>query len=177
MISLIKIVVGVALLLLGRRLFWLFVGALGFIVAFSLVSEPLKNQPHIAALVAALVVGLIGALFAIFLQKVAVLVAGFLAGGYGVFLLVEHLGWQTSPFPWVPVLLGAIIGAVLVSMLFEWALILLSSLFGSYLIVHSISPGYVVSLVLFGILSLLGIIIQAHARRGGHSKKKSRPEP
>ena len=57
--------IGVLLLVFGRKLFWLFVGV-GFLWGFQIASQLLPANSQIAILAAALVLGLIGAVLAIF---------------------------------------------------------------------------------------------------------------
>ena len=40
-----NIIAGLAVLFFGRRLFWLFVGGVGFIVGFQIASEVLQGPP------------------------------------------------------------------------------------------------------------------------------------
>jgi len=81
MLSIISLILGVALLVAGRKLFWLFVGAAGFVTGLQLATQ-FWQGPELLAIVIGLVVGVIFALLAIFLQSVAIGIAGFLAGGY-----------------------------------------------------------------------------------------------
>jgi len=170
--EILRIVVGVCLLIFGRKLFWLLVGAIGFLAALGLASEVLHSQPQTTAVIVAVVVGLLGALLAIFLQKVAVVVAGMVAGGYSALLLLNWFGTDAAHFPWIPVIVGALVGALLMAILFEWALILLSSVTGAYLIAQVVDGGFNTSLALFAVLSIAGIIIQAKSRKGQAHKKK-----
>ncbi|MGC9371666.1 MAG: DUF4203 domain-containing protein, partial [Paracoccaceae bacterium] len=132
MITISRLLVGILLLLLGQRLYWLFAGLLGFVVTTDIVAGALQIEPAWVVLVIALVVGLIGAVFAVFLQKVAIGIAGFLAGGYIVFTLMGQFGLDPSAtWMWIPLLLGGIVGSALASALFDWALVVLSSLAGA----------------------------------------------
>ncbi|MBA2585578.1 MAG: hypothetical protein H0U99_03740, partial [Chthoniobacterales bacterium] len=70
-------VVGIALLLCGRRLFWLFVAALGFAAGIYLTPLVVHEAPAWLALVISLGLGALGALFALLLQRLAIAVAGF----------------------------------------------------------------------------------------------------
>jgi len=81
MLIVINLILGVALLVAGRKLFWLFVGAAGFVTGIQLATW-FWQGPELLAIVIGLVVGVIFALLAIFLQGVAIGIAGFLAGGY-----------------------------------------------------------------------------------------------
>jgi len=46
----------------------------------------------------------------IFIQKVAVVLAGALGGGYAGYALAEYMGWLHQGFPWIPVVIGVILG-------------------------------------------------------------------
>src|SRR6516164_4337637 len=80
----VDIVIAVVLLLFGRRLFWLFVGCIGFIVGFNYATQIFQghDQPGWVPLVVAVVIGLVAAILSIFLQRLVVAIAGFFAGGY-----------------------------------------------------------------------------------------------
>jgi hypothetical protein len=170
--EILKILVGLCLLIFGRKLFWLVVAALGFLAAIALASEVFHTQPQPWAIAIALGVGLLGALLAVFLQKFAIAVAGMVAGGYSALLLLNWFGSDSAHFPWIPVIIGAIVGALLMAVLFEWALILLSSVTGAYLIAQVVDGGFGAGLALFAVLAIAGIIIQAKSRKGRRHKKK-----
>ena len=168
--ALLSILAGLALLTLGRRLFWLFVGLVGFAAGIVLATQFVQG-PDWMVLVIALAAGLVGVLLAFVLQQAAVALAGFLAGGYVVMSLLNGLGWDASGPQWVLywafVIVGGIAAAALVLALFEWALIILSSLTGAALIVQTIHPGTLTLLaaILFAVLFIAGIVIQAGLRR------------
>jgi hypothetical protein len=174
---LLALAAGVTLLVLGRRLFWLFVGIVGFFTVYQLSLDSLHIHPPGVRLFLALVAGLFGVLLAIFVQRVAVGIAGFLVGAWlaagFLGIHVADVGLQahgvhavsTSPgaHPWVlaVVLLAGILAAVLALRLFDFALIALSSLAGAGLIVdaaHWAEPSRPILLV---VLALTGIAIQA----------------
>ena len=81
--ALLTILAGLALLTLGRRLFWLFVGLVGFAVGVALAAQFVQG-PEWQVLVIALAAGLVGILFALVLQQAALALAGFIAGAYVV---------------------------------------------------------------------------------------------
>src|SRR5262245_29252329 len=64
-LPLVHILIGAALLLFGRRLFWLFVAGVGFVVAAQLATTSLRGQPQWLILVIAVGVGVLGALASI----------------------------------------------------------------------------------------------------------------
>src|SRR4029453_11475802 len=80
-VAIVGALIGVVILFFGRKLFWLCVAAVGFAAGVE-IAPHLVNQPSpLLALTVALVLGVIGALLALFLQKIAIAVLGFLAGG------------------------------------------------------------------------------------------------
>src|SRR5437588_12484980 len=80
-VPIISVIIGVAILLFGRKLFWLFVAALGFAVGLEIPAYFMREPPQWMTLLVALGAGVIGALLAILLQKLAIAIAGFIAGG------------------------------------------------------------------------------------------------
>jgi hypothetical protein len=86
------ILVGGALLLFGRQLFWLFVGGTGFAAGMALAADAFQGPQEWVVLTIAILAGLIGALLATFLQRVAVGADRFLAGGYVLLNVASELG-------------------------------------------------------------------------------------
>lgn len=164
---------GMVILFWGRRLFWLFVGGVGFMIGLTLATRLLNGQAEPTIFVIALVVGVIGALLAITLQRLAIGVAGFLAGGYVTLYLLNGLGTATGQGAWLYFLIGGIIGVFLVSALFDWALIILSSLIGSTLIVQPFALAPTLSALLVLVLTVFGIGTQVRMLRGGATHSAS----
>ncbi len=156
-----SIFIGAILLLFGRRLFWLLVAGIGFWIGFQIVPYIMHQPPPWLEIVLAVVFGLIGAVLAFVLQKIAIGIAGFLVGGY---LAIEILNAFVNPQPQFSALaffIGGVIGAILMLILFDWALIVFSSIAGAELIVsHLHVPATGVTIVLV-VLIALGIAIQA----------------
>jgi hypothetical protein len=163
----IEAVLGGVLLVAGRRVFWLFVAGVGFVIGLSLVPRLLPHQPEWVILAGAAVLGVLGAALAQFAQQAAISVVGFLGGGWlTLSLLSTPVGGVGIP-QWVVFIVGGIIGVILLSMLFEWGLVLLSSLVGANLLTSALMrllpaldvPVFVVFLVLFG----AGVLIQGRS--------------
>ena len=162
----VNIVMGLVLLLLGRKLFWAFVGILGFMAGFNYAHLWFGVEPTWFIPLLALACGVVGVLLAIFFQKLALAVAGFLAGGYLAGYLAFSAGWTDLPnFPGLVAIIGGVIGAVLLVVLFDWGLILLSSLAGSALIARSVPLNPTLEMVLFIILAAAGFALQARLWR------------
>ena len=160
MLSVINLILGVALLFAGRKLFWLFVGAAGFVTGLQLATQ-FWQGPELLAIVIGLVVGVIFALLAIFLQSVAIGIAGFLAGGYILTVLAGMIGLNQGAFSWIVYIIGGIIGVLLVIFLFDWAIITLSSLAGASLITQALLLPSGIGGVIFIVLVIVGVVIQA----------------
>ncbi len=160
-----RIIIGILLLALGRKLFWLFVGAVGFVLANQFAAQFMQGQPDNVVIVFALIVGLVGAVLAMFLKKAALGVAGFFAGGYLLWRLALFNGWDAAGMsPWVYFLVGGVLGSALINTFFTWALIILSSIGGAALICESVrlspqvSSALCVGLAVAGVLFQLGIL-------------------
>lgn len=162
---LLRILAGVVLLVAGRRLFWLFVGLIGFISGIRLASHFFPGQPEWMVLAIALTAGVLGALLAFVLQWLAVGIAGFLAGAYIVVSLLHLLGWGTIGTDRLFFFIGGILGTILIVVLFDWALIILSSLAGAGLIVEIIHTDRWVMTLLFIALFIVGVMVQSRVTR------------
>ncbi len=162
----ITLIVGLALLILGRKLFWLFVGAIGFLAGMQFASAYLQGHGENIVLIASLAGGIIGIVLAMVAQKVAILAGGFIGGGYLALNIVESTLPQSAGQPaWIAYIVGGILGAILVSFLFDWALILLSSFVGALLVVQSIGLGPTAASIAFFLLAAAGIFVQAWMKR------------
>ncbi|HEX9841071.1 MAG TPA: hypothetical protein VGA72_17105 [Anaerolineales bacterium] len=159
MLNIISLILGVALLVAGRNLFWLFVGAAGFVTGMQLATQ-FWQGPELLAIIIGLVVGVIFALLAIFLQSVAIGIAGFLAGGYILTVLAGMIGLNQGAFSWIVYIIGGIIGVLLVIFLFDWAIITLSSLAGASLITQALLLPNGIGGVIFIALVIVGVVIQ-----------------
>jgi len=168
MLGVINLILGGALLLAGRKLFWLFVGAAGFLTGMQLATR-FWQGPDLLAIIVGLVIGVIFALLAIFLQALVIGIAGFLIGGYVLTVLATMLSIDvTGVMTWVIYAVGGVSGLILVSFLFDWAIITLSSLAGASLIIQSVFPQGVQSAaggILFFILFIIGVLIQGSILR------------
>jgi hypothetical protein len=160
-------VVGVLLLTLGRKLFWLFVGGSGFVFAFYLTAELLPDQPTWVFLLAGVVAGLLGAWLAVTLQWLAIGVGGFFGGSYVAAALMESLHLDIGGPAWVPAAVGGVLGAILLGALFNPALIVLSSLIGAFLVADSLPLGPDESMVVAVVGTVLGVVVQSHMYKKG----------
>src|SRR5213082_64184 len=164
-IPILSVVIGAVVLLFGRKLFWLCVAAIGFAAGVELAPHLVQDRSALLSLTIALLLVLIGALLALFLQKIAIAVLGFLAGGklagaIAAAFFVHYAQYSTFIF-----LVGGVIGAILLLVLFDWALIVVSSLIGAHLIQSAIVLPASGSTIVFIALTIISIVIQAASLR------------
>lgn len=174
--ALLRALLGLVVLLFGRQLFWLWVGVTGFLAGVTLSARFLSGQPNWIILLIGLIAGLVGALLAIVLQRLAIGIAGFVAGGYILVALLNLVGVTPGRLAWLPYVIGGILGAVLVLFLFDWALIVLSSLTGATLVVQALALRPSVSALAFIILVVVGIVVQAALMRREPPQTTSRSQ-
>ena len=164
-VGIVGALIGIVILLFGRKLFWLCVAAVGFAAGVEIAPHLVNEPSPLLALTVALVLGLIGALLALFLQKIAIAVLGFLAGGKLAGAIAAAFFVQYAQYSTVIFLAGGIIGAILLLVLFDWALIVVSSLIGAHLIQSTIMLPPSGSTIVFIALTIIGILIQAASLR------------
>jgi hypothetical protein len=153
------LILGIAMLVLGRKLFWLFVGVAGFALGMYFSQLVFPDLTENGALVAGLLCGAVGVVLAFFLQRIALAVAGFLSGGLFVMNLMRSTMELSTAMSSVLFIVGGIAGAIFVSFVFDWALVILSSLVGAALVTQAIHLQDM-PLLMIGI-ALVGILIQA----------------
>jgi len=170
MFPILGLVFGILLLIFGRKLFWLFVGAVGFLFGLSIATRFFSAQPEWVVLVIALVMGLIGALLAVFVKRIAIAVAGFLAGGYLIFQLVAMGQPNLGQYTWVVYIVGGIFGAIIFALMFDWTLIILSSMIGAVLTTQAIPVPLpnALQVILAVILAIIGMVFQGNIKRNHH---------
>lgn len=97
-LPIVSLLLGAVILFFGRRLFWLCVAAIGFAAGVELAPHLMTEPTPLLQLTIALVLGFIGALLATFLQKIAIAVAGFVAGKTGRRAVgrVRRFNWNRS---------------------------------------------------------------------------------
>lgn len=161
MLTFFKILEGICLLTLGRKLFWLFVALIGFQVGAFVAARVFTHQPEWLVLAIAIGVGIVGGLLAIFLQQLVVAAVGFFAGGYLGIALLELSNLDSGALTLLAFITGGIIGAIVIVALFDWALIILSSLVGALTLTEVFLPRHALALLALVVLFIVGVILQA----------------
>lgn len=152
------VMIGLALLLIGRQLFWLAVAGLVFILGLNYASQIIQGSTETILLIS-LGIAAISAVLAFTLQRAAASFLGFLAGWYLTISLINYLDLNIE-FAILLAFIGGLVGIGLVSVTYDWSLIFLSSLSGASLITQSIQYNPQVKIGIFIVLIVLGISIQ-----------------
>jgi hypothetical protein len=171
--AILNVLIGAGLLFFGRRAFWLFVAGAGFVAGLSLANSILQGPEWVGVFVG-IGIGLLAALLAVFVQRFAIGLAGFLVGGYIALQILPMLNLEGG---WVAILafiIGGVIGAILVGIFLDWALISLSSLAGAALVTQALNLSGGLGLVVFVILIVIGVVFQSRElREDGHKHRSS----
>jgi hypothetical protein len=155
---------GLLLLIFGRKLFWLFSGLIGFLIGLNLAQQYFPTLPSTSMVLIALAAGALGSVLSILLQKVAIGLMGFLAGGYLVYLLLPALSIQLGNLIWLFIILGGILGTFLATTMFDWALIIISSAIGASVIANRLTMPQPFPTVIIIALFIFGLVIQSRLK-------------
>ena len=154
------LLLGIALLIAGRRLFWLAVGALGFLAGLALLERLAPQLSRGAMLVTALVAGLVGILLAVAVQKAAVALAGFLLGVVLAARLLPLAGIDAGRWQWAVVAAIGLLAAFAALALFGVALVVLTAGAGAALVAEALPLSPAVAPLLFLVLWAIGAAVQ-----------------
>lgn len=156
--SVFRIALGCIVLLVGRNLFWLFIGLVGFVLGFELAGIWLVDKAAWLILLIGLFTGLIGAILAILLERVAFALAGFYAAAYLAIALPGTLGLPGMHAALI--IFSGCIGALLAALLMDWVIIILSALAGATIIVSTLGMDPVPGTVAITVLTIVGTLVQ-----------------
>ena len=174
--DLFAIAVGVALLIYGRRLYWLALGAVGFFGGIWLAGRLPGLATSGLGLGGSFLIGVLGAFLAVAAQRMAIGLGGFFIGGalayWSAAWLSVPLGWQPGPWLWLAGLFGAIFGTLFAAVLFDASLLALTALFGALLVAKASHVGPPHESLLFLILLTAGVIVQSGRYRAKHHRLK-----
>ena len=160
-----QIVAGLLLLFLGRRLFWLFVGVVGFFAGVQFGDRIFAGMENWMLLLLSIGLGVIAAVLALALQRLAVMVAGGLMGGILAMQIAPSLGFHADNGLWVAFLFGALLAAVLFSVLFDPMLIGISALAGAVMITGALNLGDLLQAIMTIALFVAGVLVQMRIAR------------
>ncbi len=164
MLFIINLILGIGLLVAGRRLFWLFVAAAGFFTGVELTTR-FFDGPEGLSIVVGIVVGILFAILAMALKSIAISIAGFLLGGGAFLALAGSLGFERGDL--VIYIIGGVLGVIFLNIFFDWALIGISSFAGASMLVQTLALERPIAGLAFIVLLIAGVAIQfADKNRG-----------
>ena len=177
MMSIMYYLIGVILLVAGRKLYWFFSAVAGMIAGLYLGAVVLDAGSQGWQIAFAVIGAILGAILAVGLQKLAIGLVGFVAGGYGALFLWQMLGLPDGRIELLPFILGGILAAVLVAVVFEYGLIALTSWGGATLISRELDlSGWLGAAVFFGLI-IAGVVIQAVSLVAERKRERLQAEP
>ena len=118
-IFILNLLVGAVLLTAGRQFFWLFVGCIGFAAGLQYAPGLWDITSPLLLILLSIVTGIVGALLSVIFQKIAIGLAGFAGGGFMAVNLLRFLDLESETLFWLSYIVGGIIGAILLFMVFQ----------------------------------------------------------
>jgi hypothetical protein len=161
-INLIIILIGIIFLIVGQRIFWLFIASLGFLFGVEFASTFFAGQVYWKTLLISVICGLLGLVCSLFLQELGIIVTGFIAGGYIFLSLWNLLGWRINEWGWLLFFLSGIIVSSLLLIFFNPVLIVLSSGIGAMIIIQALPTTPAMKILLFLLLFAFGVFVQSN---------------
>ena len=168
------LVIGLILVFLGRRVYLISIGILGFLGGLYLFTSFLGTAHDWRSLLFALLFGTVGSLLAFALHKAAWIFGGFCGGGVLLLYFSDATGISPVGSPVLLFLLGGVAGAMAFLLLRDWALIVVTTLTGAVLITYQSRLGGPAGQALFVGLLLLGMFIQGNSLRGDRREKQKK---
>ena len=165
------VVAGLLLLLLGRQLYTALLGLLGFFVSYGMLAD-VATLPSDVRLLVAVGIGVVSALLAFVVRKVAVAVAGAMLGAGAALWASGFYGLKVEVLWWVVTAVAALLGAWLLRQVFETALIVVSSFIGALLIVAAVGLEGLPAHAAVAVLIVAGVAFQMRRRRGDERGRK-----
>lgn len=170
---------GVLLALVGRHLFWLAVGLVGFLLTYSIASALLPDLDPTIVTVLAAVIGVGGAVLTLMSLRLVASVAGALLLAVlarALFVLyVDESAWQ-----WLAFALGAAIGWLLVRAVFDLGIVVTTALGGGWYVAQGLANADVglssSTRLWIGLgVAVVGVVVQTGFGRG--TTKAATPAP
>jgi len=150
-------VIGGILLFLGRELNFLFAAAMAGLLGVRLTPLLPAQWPAWTDGAFVITLAVIAAILVLINERAGYFVSGFLAGGY---LLVEYFAPNMLTVPWLPFVIGGVIGALILGLLTEWALILVSSGIGAAYVLNLVRLDPTAEILVGAGLFIVGALTQ-----------------
>lgn len=171
------ILAAIILLFLGRKLFWFFVGVVGFVYGSGVVAQHFLSASPLISFLIGTACGVVCALIAPFFERLLAALAGFITGGYAGVWLFVRLTPAGGDGIWIVYLAGGFLGFLLAWLLLDASLIVLSALLGAALLIETLPFPTIVNQMAGFAAFAAGLVVQINAYQrktvtGTPSKKK-----
>jgi hypothetical protein len=166
------VVAGLLLLFLGRQLYTALIGLVGFFVVYGIPPDLLSLTSEIRLLMA-VGVGVLAALLAFIVRKVAVALAGAMLGAGAALWAISFYGAQWDTLWWIVIAAAAVLGAWVLRVVFETALIVVSSFIGALLIMAAVGLEGLPAHAGVVLLIVVGVAFQMRRRRAADRDAKA----
>jgi hypothetical protein len=150
-------VIGGIILFLGHELNFLFAGAMAALLGFRLTPLLPPQWPGWADYAFIIALGVVAAIAVLLNERVGYFISGFLAGGL---FLVEYYAPNTLTIPWLPFVIGGVIGALVIGVFTDWALILVTAAIGAYYLLNLFVLDPTMEILIGAGLFILGALTQ-----------------
>lgn len=158
---------GLIALFYGRRIFFLFLGIVGFLVGFFLAQLIVPDAGALVFILVGLVLGVLGAILSKAAPYAVIAVVGFFAGGYALMAVGDMIATLPGFVKFILFVIGGAAGVFLAVKSFDWALVILSSISGAATLASIASElikfGGTIQTILFIVLAVVGIAFQIRA--------------
>ena len=155
---------GAIALFYGRRVFWLFVATVGFLVGFLVGQKLFPGTGQLVHILVGIGSGLLGALLGQLAPSVVCAIVGFFAGGAALVTLIGGLIPLVNVVWWILFSVGGLVGACLAIQFFDLALVILSSFSGAGTLAalggELLKYRGTVQTIIFIVLAAIGIVFQ-----------------
>jgi hypothetical protein len=152
--------IGFAVLVMGRQIFWVFVAGLGFALGMIYGGQYYSGQPDWMILLISATIAILGALLAYSLQRLAAGLVGIITGWYLTNIILQYTQPQIGRLEaFAPIIIGIICGILIIAY-FDISVIVLSSLAGSAIIVSGMNFANRYEMIVLVAMALLGMGVQ-----------------
>ncbi|MCD4753612.1 MAG: DUF4203 domain-containing protein [Anaerolineaceae bacterium] len=155
-------IMGTFLLVFGKKLLTFSIAIVGFYISFTVIPVIFNNIPDTQLYIASGMIGLLLVFLSRFVEKTAIFIVGMLGGGIVSISLPNlfQIDFLNTIPQWALFLIGGCIGIFAASFLFDWILMLLTTFLGAYLLLNLFSLPFLLNLVFYIVLCLIGILFQ-----------------
>ena len=157
-----RAIIGGIFLFLGRELNFFIAAAMAALIGLQLTPRLPQQWPGWSDYAFMLGLAVVTAWVTIRNERFGYFLYGFLVGGY---ILVQYVEPGVLTLPFLPFLVGGVIGAILIGIFTEWALMVVSCLVGSYFVTSILTLSPIAEILVGSGLFIIGALTQVILRR------------